>query len=403
MIPPNNLGLDLNGKAINKTQYRGMIGKLMYLTVSIPDIHISTFLCARYQANPKEAHLIAVKRIFKYLKGTPNLGLWYPKCSGLNLKGYPESDYAGCNMDMKSTSAEVEYIAAAGCCANILWMKSQLTDYDIIYEKESSSQNPSSPNITPKEEPDTQKRPKSPNPFLLVDHVEFTFDEITFSTNNEVALLYPSHPNSEYFEIVSDFISKCCLKEAFTRAPNQYVKYLAEFWYTAKTLEGSKIWVSTPTGEGSPRQKATSESKTKASKSKTGQYNKETQSSSAKDKSPSHPLASTLVVAEMHKEALQAAGGPTSLGTTSEEEAHPWLTSGTNLIVLVDKTKSTIDGLKTSHTNLGINEESRSDEIFKKIKLEDLSNLMQDTRSAFFTLDSPQDEPIIILDESEEE
>ncbi|GJX55494.1 hypothetical protein Tco_0285391 [Tanacetum coccineum] len=112
-----------------------MIRSLMYLTGSRPDIHFSTCLCARYQANPKESYLIAVKRSFRYLKGTPNLGMWYPKCSGFNLKGYSDSDYAGCNMDRKSTSSEVEYVAATGCCANILWMKSQLTDYDIIYEK----------------------------------------------------------------------------------------------------------------------------------------------------------------------------------------------------------------------------------------------------------------------------
>ncbi|GJZ66567.1 retrovirus-related pol polyprotein from transposon TNT 1-94 [Tanacetum coccineum] len=155
MVPPNNLGPDLNGKSINKTQYRGMIGSLMYLTASRLDIQFSTCLCARYQANPKESHLIAVKRIFRYLKGTPSLGLWYLKCSGFDLKGYSESDYAGCNMDKKSTSsayqllggklvcwsvkkqqsiamssAEAEYVAAVGCRANILWMKSQLTDYD---------------------------------------------------------------------------------------------------------------------------------------------------------------------------------------------------------------------------------------------------------------------------------
>ncbi|GKB99402.1 retrovirus-related pol polyprotein from transposon TNT 1-94, partial [Tanacetum coccineum] len=149
MVPPNNLGPDLNGKSVNETQYRGMIGSLMYLTASRPDIQFSTCLCARYQANPKESHLIAVKRIFRYLKGTPSLGLWYPKCSGFDLKGYSDSDYAGCNMDRKSTSgacqllggklvcwsakkqqsvamssAEAEYVAAAGCCANILWMKS---------------------------------------------------------------------------------------------------------------------------------------------------------------------------------------------------------------------------------------------------------------------------------------
>ncbi|GKA18489.1 hypothetical protein Tco_0698404 [Tanacetum coccineum] len=160
MVPPNNLGPDLSGKSVNKTEYKGMIGSLMYLTANRPDIQFSTCLCARYQANPKESHLIVVMRIFRYLKGTPSLGLWYPKCSGFDLREYLDSDYVGCNMDKKSTSgacqflggklmcwsakkqqsvamssAEAEYIAAAGCCANILWMKSQLTDYDIIYEK----------------------------------------------------------------------------------------------------------------------------------------------------------------------------------------------------------------------------------------------------------------------------
>ncbi|GJU30676.1 retrovirus-related pol polyprotein from transposon TNT 1-94 [Tanacetum coccineum] len=69
----------------------------------------------RYQENPKESYLIAVKRIFRYLKGTSCLGLWYPKCLGFDLKGYFASDYAGCNMDRKSTSAKDEYVAAAGC------------------------------------------------------------------------------------------------------------------------------------------------------------------------------------------------------------------------------------------------------------------------------------------------
>nr|GEV27525.1 retrovirus-related Pol polyprotein from transposon TNT 1-94 [Tanacetum cinerariifolium] len=96
MVPPNNLGPDLAGKPVNETLYRGMIGSLMYL------------------------------------KGTPTLSLFYLKCSGFDLKGYSNSNYAGCNMDRKSTSAE--YVAAAGCFASILWMKSQLSDYDIHYK-----------------------------------------------------------------------------------------------------------------------------------------------------------------------------------------------------------------------------------------------------------------------------
>ncbi|GKB71229.1 hypothetical protein Tco_0932641 [Tanacetum coccineum] len=113
------------------------------------------------------------------------------------------------------------------------------------------------------------------------------------------------------------------------------------------------------------------------------------------DKSPSHPSPPTPVVGEMHKEAQQATGGPTSLGATSEEGDHPQLSS--------DQTKSAGDGLKTAHTDSGLNKESRADEISKKIKLEDLSDLLKDTRSAFFTIDSPQDEPIIVSNESEEE
>ena len=160
MAPPVKLDADTDGKSVNVTTYRGMIGSLLYLTASRPDIMFSTCLCARYQANPKESHLIAVKRIFRYLKGTPSLGLWYPKDSGFDLTGYSDSDFAGCKLDRKSTSggcqllggklvswsskkhnsvststAEAEYVAAGSCCAQILWMKSQLADYDIEFTK----------------------------------------------------------------------------------------------------------------------------------------------------------------------------------------------------------------------------------------------------------------------------
>ncbi|GJT22306.1 hypothetical protein Tco_0892243 [Tanacetum coccineum] len=128
MVHPNNLRPDLSGKTINETQYRGMIGSLMYLTASRLDIQFSTCLCIRYQANPKESYLIAFKRIFRYLKGTPILGLWYPKCLSFNLKGYLDSEYDGYDMDRKSTSHACQLLRGK-------LMKSQQTDYDIIYEK----------------------------------------------------------------------------------------------------------------------------------------------------------------------------------------------------------------------------------------------------------------------------
>ena len=130
-----------------------MIGSLLYLTASRPDIMYATCLCARFQADPREPHLTAVKRIFKYLKGTITLGLWYPRDSDFHLIGYSDADFAGCKIDRKSTSgscqflgdrlvswyskkqksiststAEAEYIAAGSCCAQILWMKNQLLD-----------------------------------------------------------------------------------------------------------------------------------------------------------------------------------------------------------------------------------------------------------------------------------
>ena len=101
MVPPNNLGPDLARKLLNQNLFKGMIGSLMYLTASRPDIKFAVCLCARYQSDPRESHLTAVKRIIRYLKGTPNLGLYYPKCSGFDLKGYTDSDYVGCKMDRK--------------------------------------------------------------------------------------------------------------------------------------------------------------------------------------------------------------------------------------------------------------------------------------------------------------
>jgi hypothetical protein len=81
-----------------------MIGSLLYLTTSRPDIMFSVYMFARFQANPKKAHLRVVKRILRYLKHTPSIGLWYPKGATFDLIGYSDSDYIGCKIDRKSTS-----------------------------------------------------------------------------------------------------------------------------------------------------------------------------------------------------------------------------------------------------------------------------------------------------------
>nr|GEV23864.1 retrovirus-related Pol polyprotein from transposon TNT 1-94 [Tanacetum cinerariifolium] len=132
MVEQAKLKLDLVGKPVDHTDYRSMIGSLMYVTSSRPDIMFATCTCTRYQANPNEHHVSAVKRIFRYLKGTINLGLWYPKDSGFDVTAYSNVDHAGCHLDRKTES---EYIAVFGCCAQVLWMRTQLTDYGFFYNK----------------------------------------------------------------------------------------------------------------------------------------------------------------------------------------------------------------------------------------------------------------------------
>nr|GFC49199.1 uncharacterized mitochondrial protein AtMg00810-like [Tanacetum cinerariifolium] len=100
----DKLDLDQNGTLVDATKYRSMIGALMYLTSSRPNIVHATCLCARYQAKPTEKHLKEIKRIFRYLRGTVNTGLWYTKDSGFELTGFLDVDYAGCKDSFKSTS-----------------------------------------------------------------------------------------------------------------------------------------------------------------------------------------------------------------------------------------------------------------------------------------------------------
>nr|GEX23053.1 ribonuclease H-like domain-containing protein [Tanacetum cinerariifolium] len=90
--------------------YRSMISSLMYLTASRPDIMFAVCACSRFQVTPKTSHLQAVKRIFRYLKGQPKLGLWYPKVSSFDLEAYPDSDYVGANLDRKSTTGGCQFL-----------------------------------------------------------------------------------------------------------------------------------------------------------------------------------------------------------------------------------------------------------------------------------------------------
>ncbi|GJV44297.1 hypothetical protein Tco_1428833 [Tanacetum coccineum] len=126
----------------------------MYLTTSRPDIMFVVCACARFQVTPKVSLLYAVKRIFRYLKGQPKLVLWYPKDSPFDLEAYTDSDYAGARLDRKSTTGgcqflgrrfiswqckkqtivvssttKAEYVVAASCCGQVLWIQNKMLDY----------------------------------------------------------------------------------------------------------------------------------------------------------------------------------------------------------------------------------------------------------------------------------
>ncbi|KAD6454671.1 hypothetical protein E3N88_09377 [Mikania micrantha] len=112
MSKTTSLSPDLEGEDVDQHQYREMIGSLMYLAASRPDIMFATCLCARFQANPKTSHMLAVKRIFRYLKGAPGLGLWYPRNEDLQFMAYTDSDYGGCNISKKSTSGGCQFLGS---------------------------------------------------------------------------------------------------------------------------------------------------------------------------------------------------------------------------------------------------------------------------------------------------
>eukprot|EP00253_Pinus_taeda_P012101 PITA_12101 len=156
MVTGCSLSANDESTVVHQPTYRSMIGSLLYLTGTRPDIMHVVGIVGRFQENPKETHLQAVNRILKYLQGTQNYGLWYPRDTDLTLHAYTDVDWAGSVDDRKSTSggaffmgsklvswftkkqssialstAEAEYVAAASCCTQLLWMMQTLQDFQI--------------------------------------------------------------------------------------------------------------------------------------------------------------------------------------------------------------------------------------------------------------------------------
>jgi hypothetical protein len=107
------LDADEEGEHVDQKKYRSMIRSLLYLTATRPDIQFSVCLCARFQASPRTSHQQAVKRILKYLRHTPDFGLWYSASSSLALYGFSNADFAGCRLDRKSTSGTFQFLGSS--------------------------------------------------------------------------------------------------------------------------------------------------------------------------------------------------------------------------------------------------------------------------------------------------
>nr|GEX27857.1 ribonuclease H-like domain-containing protein [Tanacetum cinerariifolium] len=160
MATKPKLDANLSGNLVDQTDYRSKIRSLMYLTSSRPDIVQAVCFCARYQSRSTEKHLKEVKRIFRYLRGTVNIGLWYPKGSSFELTAFLDADHAGCIDSRKSTSrgiqflgdklvnwmskkqnctamssAETGYVVLSASCAQVMWIRTQLQDYGFNYNK----------------------------------------------------------------------------------------------------------------------------------------------------------------------------------------------------------------------------------------------------------------------------
>nr|GEZ23788.1 ribonuclease H-like domain-containing protein [Tanacetum cinerariifolium] len=214
MDKENPWGKDRTGKDVDLQLYRSMIGSLMYLTASRPDIMFSICACARHHVTPKECHLHAVKRIFRYIKGHLKLGLWYPKESPFDLIAYSNSDYSGATQDRKSTTRGCQFLGRR----LISWQCKRQT---IVATSTTEAE------------------------YVVAANSEQRTHEFThvYLASASVYVWIGSEHNVDFHPIV-DFVKASPLMYALTFKPTVYVSHIRQFWSTARiktTKEGTKI------------------------------------------------------------------------------------------------------------------------------------------------------------------
>ncbi|GJU07953.1 putative ribonuclease H-like domain-containing protein [Tanacetum coccineum] len=244
---------DEDGVDVDVHVYRSMIGSLMYLTTSRPDIMFAVCACARFQVTPKASHLNAVKRIFRYLKHQPKLGLWYPRDSPFELEAFSDSDYGGASLDRKSTTGgcqflgrrliswqckkqtimansttEAEYVAAANCLLPGLVSAAQkhLTMelkfglgkkmlLGLVLEAINGKFDAVRKNLVGQEQIGAAS--------ISMENLEFV------DQHNMVVCLEKTEGNSNFHEIV-DFLASSSIHHAFTVSLPIYTSYIEQFW-----------------------------------------------------------------------------------------------------------------------------------------------------------------------------
>ncbi|CAM8993619.1 unnamed protein product [Rhodiola kirilowii] len=232
------------GTKVDRTMYRSMIGSLLYLTASRPNITYAVQVCARYQADPKESYLLQVKRIIKYVCGTVDFGIWYTKDTNPHLVGYYDVNWAGNAKDWKSTSGgcfflgnnmvswfskkqnsislstvEAEYIAAGSCCTQLLWMKQMLSEYG-VEQNEMTSYCDNMSAISISKNPVQHSRMKHidiRHHFIreLVEQKVVTLKHVT--TDKQLADIFTKPLDATQFETLRSSLGLCVIKTKCSR------------------------------------------------------------------------------------------------------------------------------------------------------------------------------------------
>ncbi|GJZ71076.1 retrovirus-related pol polyprotein from transposon TNT 1-94, partial [Tanacetum coccineum] len=213
MVERTKLDEDLLGIPVDQIQYRSMIGSLMYLTASRPDLVFAVCMCARYQSKPTKKHLEAVKRVFRYLQGTINIGLWYPKDIAMALTTYAEADHVGCQDTRRSTSGSAQFLGDK----LVSWSSKKQTSTSISSMSDTMTDAEHAPAMAPPVRTDEQIVPR--NRWVPIGKSNCYLNE------------EKSQP-SPIFKIAVDILKQTNFFRAFTASSTIPAIYIQQFWDT---------------------------------------------------------------------------------------------------------------------------------------------------------------------------